>query len=445
MEDKIFKVTSISNYIKIFYNKINSSKFSLLIIFALFFNMSSSYAYITLARYNENNETVIEVVDDFDGIEFNFVDNDNDNVNGHDNDSNNASKKELEFNKDETETENENEFYKDDFNESELRVNFESENKNNEQKNKNLNNVLNNELEQSFEAENKQINNNIIRPNPELLQKFYKAPTSDKFKQIILSWGNGEVIAASDYSYNLIFVFVMMVLDKYPHFADEIIKNFNLSSPIVKNLLANALLSSSKKNEVLALVRKYNFAINENCPYTVPNIKKLKIKVPHHIDLCWSAYFAQGEKAFIEKILRYINEDELLLFMAYEIRKRMELVDAKNALIKKDQFHENFSNFKNSENSENSENFEDTEDPENFTNSKNFEDYEKIDLADIFEQIEKRYPNNFEKVIEHMFTLDIAIWSLTSLRKQDPIIEKKYRSIINENPSLDYWGRINKI
>lgn len=118
-------------------------------------------------------------------------------------------------------------------------------------------------------------------------------------------------------------------------------------------------------------------------------------------------HHATGNNFYLEKILNYINEDDFILIAAYETLNRKYLCQVMTKLGDSSCQH-------------------------------------KSNVSDIIASIHKKYPQNYQQMLNKVITCASALWSLESNRQQDPMVDKKITEIIQKNPRLDYWKKINQ-
>jgi len=143
------------------------------------------------------------------------------------------------------------------------------------------------------------------------------------------------------------------------------------------------------------------------------NVLDKKI-TPAILDQLWTSYFKTSNEIYLRKMIEYINENDYLLILGYEIFNRNFICDSVKRAAK----------------------LKDKQDLLNRVCGK---------YDDIFKTIKKRYPKNNEAVAEQVMTISAAIWSLEANRKQDPVVDEKIKKIISDKPEWDYWKKIEKV
>ncbi len=232
------------------------------------------------------------------------------------------------------------------------------------------------------------------------LQTFYQRPTFLKF--IYLTTDAVNCYPQSDQS---LLTFSTMAIDKHPDYAKKIAENFDSYSSKEKELLVKSLIASNNKSALDVINNSYHYKIEVAPQLTVKTINTLNINDdPNNLDRLWAAYFATGDDTYLLKIIRYVNADDFILIVSYEIINRKYLCEF----------------------------------------AKQLNDSPCESNADLIKAVEKQYPNNSKKMIQKSTAVAYALWSLDSNRQQDKLIDKKVKQIFDKNPELDYWKKINR-
>ena len=231
------------------------------------------------------------------------------------------------------------------------------------------------------------------------LQTFYQQPTFLKFIQLTSDMNN------QGRSNNLLLTFSAMVIDKHPDYAKKIAENFPNYSSNEKALLFKALTASDSKNTINFINNSYHYKTDIEPQFTVKTTNTLKINDnPDNLDRLWAAYFATGDDIYLLKMIRYINTDNFMLIVAYEMVNRKYLCE----------FVKHLNNSACQPN------------------------------TDLIKAIEKQYPNNSKQMLQKTAVVASTLWSLESNRHQDKFMDKKIKQIFDKNTELDYWKKINR-
>lgn len=231
-------------------------------------------------------------------------------------------------------------------------------------------------------------------------QTFYHQPYFAKFIRIT----TGESV--NNPRPDLSLIFSTMVVDKHPDYLKKISENFSKYSSEEKQLLFSTLIATGN-------VKALNKQDQHYAAITAPNftpkaIKSLEVNdSPDNLDRIWAAYFATGDDKYLQKIIQYINSNDFLLIISYEIVNRNFLCNI----------------VKHSDNQR--------------------ADNPVCQTRDIINSIKQKYPKNAEKMHFKAVVMASALWSLESNRRQDHLIDNKIKLIVKNNQNLDYWKKIN--
>lgn len=237
------------------------------------------------------------------------------------------------------------------------------------------------------------------------LQTFYQQPSFLKFISL-----TSDIIKNQPQAENLLLVFSTMVIDKHPDYSKRIGENFRDYSAQEKQLLYKALIATNNQSTINFINKSYQYKIDAVPQYTAEEINTLKINDnPENLDRLWTAYFATGDNKYLLNILQYINSDDFILISAYEIVNRKYLCHSLTDLKKREACQKG------------------------------------ISYTDIRENIKKRYPNDFKRMLYKVVVVASALWSLESNRHQDDLIDKQIKQMIDQNPELNYWKKIDSI
>lgn len=134
------------------------------------------------------------------------------------------------------------------------------------------------------------------------------------------------------------------------------------------------------------------------------NVQQVIVKEVKDIDTIWNLYHTSKDKAYIQQILEVINQDDEMMFLAYEYMNRHFIAEFLSELQKK------------------------RVEPE------------VDDIRKIVAKMEKKEPGFSNKYN----LVGIAMSSMRANLKTEQD-QANYKSLIQEHPELDYSAKINKI
>lgn len=226
------------------------------------------------------------------------------------------------------------------------------------------------------------------------MMNFYRNPSYDDF----ISATTAIIEQTNDF---MIYDFSTMVIDKHPDYVKNIVKSFKNYSEREKTLLFISLILTNNIEAINSLKKSYQYTKPEVVAHAPEAIKSVEINDdPGVIDELWVAYSATGDDRYPMKILQYINSDDLLLILGYEMLNRSELDKLTNLPAS--------------------------------------------NLLDLKAAIKKRYPNNYNKMLVRAAVISQGIRSYDSYRNSDPSFQAKYEAIVKVDPKLDYQKKINR-
>lgn len=201
-------------------------------------------------------------------------------------------------------------------------------------------------------------------------------------------------------------VYAVMAVHKHPSYVTEISKKFAKLPQHTQNIFLYSVTANGYADEAKKIQQQYSIHDKVTINYTPQKIQSLEVSdSAFNLDLLWTAYFATGDNAYLKKILNYINrQDHFILIAAYEVVNRNMLSAACPA---------------------------DSKCP-----------YQ--DMSDIFSAAKRKYPANYQKMINRIMTVSAALWSLSANSEQNSVLAKRIGIIVKENPKLDYWKKINE-
>ncbi len=232
------------------------------------------------------------------------------------------------------------------------------------------------------------------------IMNFYRNPNYDDF----INATTTMIEQTNDF---MIYDFTTMVIDKHPDYVNKIVKSFKNYSENEKILLFTSLTLTNNTDAINTIKKSHQIYKAEVAAHSPEAIKSVAINDdPGVIDSLWMAYSATGDDRYPMTILKYINNDDFLLIMGYEMLNRSSLNE--------------------------------------LTSSMGFNNNKPFDLSDLKAAIKKRYPNNSDKMFVRAVVISQAIRSYDTHRNMDPAFQTKYEAIVKKDPKLDYWKKINR-
>ena len=218
----------------------------------------------------------------------------------------------------------------------------------------------------------------------EQLQSFYLAPNYSILKICI-----PQLLEAQNDTQNapLFYTTVAFILSSHPDYIEKL-NNDMPTFPYEIRYFYQSLLIESKPLFYKKIVK---------------NLQQAPIKQPLDVDINWGAYFASGDKFYLEKILKLINQDNQILAMAFEIQNRKHLC----LMLKKSKLP-----------------------------------CGELDPDKYMKEIQKKYgAAKFARTVN----VTLAIWSLESSAAQDPKLKKALLEEFSSKPELDYAAKIHAL
>lgn len=166
---------------------------------------------------------------------------------------------------------------------------------------------------------------------------------------------------------------------------------------------------------LLALIISLScFAAKPNYELVARNILTAKV-TPEVLDKLWSAYYATDNPAYIKRILEFVNQDNVLLVVGYEITNRNYICQVMQQ-----------------------RKFESDEQRKTALSHS----CGKQSVDDLKRVVKYRYPKEYNAKVDQAVTVSAAIWSLDANQKQNKTVDMQIKKIIAANPKLDYWKKI---
>lgn len=144
------------------------------------------------------------------------------------------------------------------------------------------------------------------------------------------------------------------------------------------------------------------------------NILTVKV-TPKVLDKLWSAYYTTNKPIYIKRILEFINQDNTLLLIGYEITNRNYICQVMQQIKFKER--------------------KQSEEALSQVCGKNA-------LKDLIAATKRKYPKSYKQKFSQAITVSAAIWSLELNQRQNKTVAIQVNKIIADNPSLDYWKKI---
>lgn len=236
--------------------------------------------------------------------------------------------------------------------------------------------------------------------------EFYKDPSFSNFIEQLKQYEKASNDLKNEHINFLAKIFAAFAIEKNPNFIDNISKEFGTYSSNMQYFIANALMASKNTKALTKVLESSN---NErpklDVLFTTDMLTEMSIEAADDLDITWQSFAATGDKKYVEKILKFIYEDEFLLALGYEFRNRMAISQTLESVMKKEQ---------------------------------------KPDIKDILESIQSKYPDNANDMMYRVVVIDTALWSLSSIKKQDPNVKKICEDFLLEHPGLNYQEKTDK-
>jgi hypothetical protein len=236
---------------------------------------------------------------------------------------------------------------------------------------------------------------NTMKDPQAIIETFYRQPNYDDF-----IYATSKM--ADKTTRFTLYDFATMVLHNHPDYVKKIVESFGKYSTNEKKVLYLALLASDNASAVNAIKQTYQYKKPRIKYHTAKDIDSVKITA---LDSLWAAYSATGDKQYMMKILKFINSDDTLLIIGYELLNRQQMCQSLQGI--------------------------------------------SVDLSqcsntdDLKESLRKAYKNDYKKMLFKAVVIAAAIWSFDSHVKTDDVFAKKYNAVIKAESKLDYWKKIN--
>jgi len=202
---------------------------------------------------------------------------------------------------------------------------------------------------------------------------------------------------------NLATIFMAQVLNEHPDYLDRYAQNFTELSFYERAIFLRGILSAGLDHELLETISddKLRRIVNDPNFIFLPDLSPLEVKEGGDLDYLWSSFFATGNETYIQQIIEIVNRDDELLLLAYEWINREQVAGLLASMG--------------------------IESPP--------------DYSDLIEHIEMRSREEKDYLIQFSISL-AALWSLNSNSSQDPTIKEVILGIVQADPSLDFWKKI---
>jgi len=251
--------------------------------------------------------------------------------------------------------------------------------------------------------------------SPDFIQDYYKNQGYSQFVEAIkaMAYSLSDQINQKDvkqedleHSLNLSTVYIAHILKQYPNYLAEYEKDFSNLSFYEKALFLRGIRSTSMKHDLLNNIsdKELERIVNDRNVPMLSSLNHFQVKDGGDIDYLWASFFATGNEAYIRQIIdEILNKDDEMLFWAYNayqwFYQKKGTTSLLDLLEKKEEFHQ---------------------------------------AMKMKEEKNKDYPIQVTIIYS-------ALWSLDANARQDPTIWRIIQKIIKNEPSLDYWKKINKI
>jgi len=208
-----------------------------------------------------------------------------------------------------------------------------------------------------------------------------------------------------EHALNIASIFMAQVLKGHPEYLANYAQKYSNLSFYEKAVFLKGIRSAGMNHDLLNDIAdsKIMGIVNDPNLLTLSNLNHLQVKDAGDLDYLWGSYFATGNKGYIRQIVEVLNKDDEILFIAYEWINRLKLQEMLSSMGK--------------------------------NMPADFSDLEKhIEMQSV-----KR--KNYRTQVSIYLA---ALWSLDANAAQDPTIGQVIQGIIKNDPSLDYWKKINK-
>ncbi|MEI6242829.1 MAG: hypothetical protein WCP39_05425 [Chlamydiota bacterium] len=239
-----------------------------------------------------------------------------------------------------------------------------------------------------------------------LIQTYYKNQSYPHLSQINKESSNylSEEKDQNDKQHvlNVATIFMAQVLKNHPEYLNQYVQNFSNLSFYEKAVFLRGIRSAGMDHALLHNLsdKKLQELVND------PNLlalSQLQVKQAGDLDYLWASFFATGDETYILQIIKILNRDDELLFLAYEWINREQVAQIRSSL-------------------------------EGTTTPPDYSDLKKI--------IEKQSSKRKDYQTQFLISLT-ALKSLEDSSTQDPNVGDIIKKIIENDPSLDYFKRIN--
>lgn len=252
---------------------------------------------------------------------------------------------------------------------------------------------------------------------------YYKHPKPNELPEIINAMiDNGAFDGHDDGQLTLAMTFLTQILKSNPEKIEVWMDNIHFTTRRQRQVVYEAILNSNTKQARSLLQR----LVRSDNPEIAGAAKKIINQSPENIlnkeitartlDQLWSAYFATGQGIYLQKMIEYINQDNYLLIVGYEIVNRQYICEVLKRATPQ------------------------SKEQQKTTNSICGEG----GLKDIYMSIKKHYPKNYKETMRRAVIISSAIWSLNANRGQDQMVALKIKKIISDRPEWDYLEKFKE-
>lgn len=241
------------------------------------------------------------------------------------------------------------------------------------------------------------------------MNTFYHKPSYANFRALLADYQQEPIRWQNEENF---IIFSAIAFENNPELLNFIIKNFPNYNDREKDLVVRAFGAMDNKAAFSKITNQYDGKQIVPPKYITKEMKKLIIgNDARNLDLLWSAYFASGDKEYIKNILTFINQDNFLLLVGYEIVNRNYICEVTKSMKNENGRHISICPPK---------------------------------LQDLEDGVKKHYPTRANEKFLQALIISSAIWSMDSNAKNDPLLKKNIQTILHENMLLDYWQKINE-
>jgi hypothetical protein len=201
---------------------------------------------------------------------------------------------------------------------------------------------------------------------------------------------------------NVATIFMAQVLKNHPKYMDQYSRNFFNLSFYEKAIFLRGIRSTGMNHYLLYNLTDKNLQELVKDPNLI-TLSHMQVKQAGDLDYLWASFFATGNEIYIRQIIEILNREDDLLLLAYEWINREQVAQIQSSL-------------------------------EGKSTPPDYSDLKKI--------IEMQ--SSKQKDYQTQFLISLAaLRSLEGFSMQDPTLSEIIQNIIENNPELDFFKKIN--